>query len=1662
MPSSLNQPQSVLMASVTSPERKGRMSGAKVFNRARVKGLRMMESAFASYAGVVFDHSWRVMILTIVFMSILSLNCIFRQTEHRMNKLYSLANTKSAKAADVVSHMFPVKRMTTIALWWEKEDERSTDAIESIGLQDGDTRDLGNMGAAMRRASDLVGANSSFTTSPTTSVNSLPGGLLSREVFTFLSRLDVAIRSLKLPLALVSSGVVPGSKVIEDWVTNCGRGDDGTDTGGHISLEDVCYRSIDGQCEVISPMDVYQIEEQWGSAFSAPLFPYVTSSRVGTPLAIEAVMGDIKVSSIEDNTDITVAGGAPHGVRILNATALLTSYSLRGGSQVGSQIVGRRMRAVNEVSEASEVRVPSSHHKAPRTSIRQLSKECLVGLNGCGEDDESDEEEDDMSTDDSGEVDEWDEDEDDEVWINSTLTPHTTNARGRLQAKLNLAEPSIGSSDSQFTPEVLSAAFEAAVVGLVNVVSRGMSSPCAFTAVDDRGTDVRTSLLSKETIKGFEEMSDSLGMKGSRRVDMDSEDDVDGGMSEVDVSDSVQRNMRDESGETRRNDKLRRLVPTDARDSNEVTHPTLPIGGRITVQAERSVNDELAQLSTLEKPDLVRLGAATCLVLGYAVYVSLNCVPARLIFCQMWGGLISCCGQRRASVSKQAERPEISSPPLAHPQPTNSMPSPRTGPSPSSSALSQPTPSTEAASLTSTMGLGWALPAVMGVLSALVGYGAGAGLCYLCGVPHVPLAEGTPFVVLGVGVDDMFVIMNAVTLSLASPKLHHPPKEKGSDTGSRNLTSSRTGNHSPHSRPTSLSMHDEALSHARSAVKEALGESGVAITITTMTNILAFGVGLNSGYFSIQVFCLLTAVSLIGGYIACLTIFLAALSITIRRQLLSSAHTYPTHLGHLTDANSAHVDRQPAPRNVLEASIPRHLAASTAPHVVPPLTHTAYITRIRSNPLSTSPKLPQQGSGRRVMRSQSMKEKGSVPQSSDVSYFEEDSQDPERSDQNGRSVIELSPITAQVRPSHKRKLQRNSSFSTQAFNNLVSRAVGRDDKKMPAGRPDDSVVVRVALSGSSVVKVVHHSASTTARLRRKDRCIVNNTSPVDGSPLKSNNLVAHTDDHFTHHATPRESRGLRFVFEQYGVVLEYRLVKLCVLIAFAVFLGFALWGASMVDVGLSIRNVIPVNSYLNDMFDLRESAFSSFGDEVTVVITKNSSTSLVQWDSPYVQTVVMKVDGAMRSAGTHIIFPIATFIHKQGEMIRVEGEGDKATFTSKLLSWLDNTPGGQGASSYFKRQTTLLYSPVDPRLAHLTTSPTTPDTTQVELVAAKGSAWLPFIDDTKASLELLQRMTKAANEAEELGLFTAYASSPLAVLWESDEVILRSALLNMGAALLAIAVVSSLLIPNVTMGVVIVMMILLLDVGLIGYMTFWGLKLNMLTMINLVISIGFSVDYTTHVALCFVRVKEQRRDENIQISNNEAMRETLRIVGPPLVHGAVSTLLAVILLHSAEKYALTVCFKMISMVICFAAAIGLILLPVILSLQLTGGTVEADETDVNQSIEAKGTKKEAIGDDRTTHEGVQADHYDESNYPSINDSINSVMGYQHHDVATRELDPNARDEDVDSAVSSISLEDERHPSPTSQVIGAPSLNINEETDDEASTMSQMPLLVETP
>ncbi|XP_023222752.1 patched domain-containing protein 3-like [Centruroides sculpturatus] len=143
-------------------------------------------------------------------------------------------------------------------------------------------------------------------------------------------------------------------------------------------------------------------------------------------------------------------------------------------------------------------------------------------------------------------------------------------------------------------------------------------------------------------------------------------------------------------------------------------------------------------------------------------------------------------------------------------------------------------------------------------------------------------------------------------------------------------------------------------------------------------------------------------------------------------------------------------------------------------------------------------------------------------------------------------------------------------------------------------------------------------------------------------------------------------------------------------------------------------------------------------------------------------------------------------------------------------------------------------------------------------------------------------------------------------------------------AAVVMMVIFFIFIPNFTCAVCVAVTIVAVEVEAIGYMSLWGVNLDVLSMISLVMCVGFSVNYPAHIAYAFIISNKTSSKENLKAS--------LFAVGMPIFQGSFSTILGIVVLAFVPSYMLQVFLKTIFLIVTFTAIHAMFILPVILSI----------------------------------------------------------------------------------------------------------------------------------
>ncbi|PIO61678.1 patched family protein, partial [Teladorsagia circumcincta] len=153
-------------------------------------------------------------------------------------------------------------------------------------------------------------------------------------------------------------------------------------------------------------------------------------------------------------------------------------------------------------------------------------------------------------------------------------------------------------------------------------------------------------------------------------------------------------------------------------------------------------------------------------------------------------------------------------------------------------------------------------------------------------------------------------------------------------------------------------------------------------------------------------------------------------------------------------------------------------------------------------------------------------------------------------------------------------------------------------------------------------------------------------------------------------------------------------------------------------------------------------------------------------------------------------------------------------------------------------------------------------------------------------------------------IFPEYNVTTFMPLWlftDQYDLVVPNTVQDIVIAVLCMLFIAFLLIPQPFCALWVAFTIGSIDLGVLGYMTLWGVNLDAISMITIIMSVGFSVDYSAHITYGYVISKEP--------DPRDRVRDALGDLGWPVVQGAASTILAVAVLADVPAYMIVTFFK---------------------------------------------------------------------------------------------------------------------------------------------------------
>jgi predicted RND superfamily exporter protein len=392
-------------------------------------------------------------------------------------------------------------------------------------------------------------------------------------------------------------------------------------------------------------------------------------------------------------------------------------------------------------------------------------------------------------------------------------------------------------------------------------------------------------------------------------------------------------------------------------------------------------------------------------------------------------------------------------------------------------------------------------------------------------------------------------------------------------------------------------------------------------------------------------------------------------------------------------------------------------------------------------------------------------------------------------------------------------------------------------------------------------------------------------------------------------------------------------VSLAIVLVFTVVTAGMAYSLTNIDPGFDLRNLVPDQHYASEFLttdlELFGGIMSGKGGQPTNVVVGGDGLSfsdvVVQRQLSEIHNDVLDLDSIDASRGKTDWHADFTAWARLNGKAKANGDGEYVTgddFVPTVRTWLDEkytvAPGMTIQPNKFHEnhivfnsdRTEILFSSV---VVTHTVLETTPE--QIDALLETQDWAVNWTKDTNGTL------------------VKPFVFSPGSYqFYDQYRIIMPELLTNFGMCFVAVVAIASVMLTEWRHVLVLCAVLGVIYIDVLGALPVWGLQLNSISTVNLVMAVGLVVDPIAHVCHAFGR-------QDPTLSGTDRARGALRDVGPPVLLGCTSTFLGVLPIAFATSAVFRAFFQVMAVVSIASCVHGLILLPIVLAWTAGGATV---------------------------------------------------------------------------------------------------------------------------
>ncbi|XP_023211544.1 patched domain-containing protein 3-like [Centruroides sculpturatus] len=389
-----------------------------------------------------------------------------------------------------------------------------------------------------------------------------------------------------------------------------------------------------------------------------------------------------------------------------------------------------------------------------------------------------------------------------------------------------------------------------------------------------------------------------------------------------------------------------------------------------------------------------------------------------------------------------------------------------------------------------------------------------------------------------------------------------------------------------------------------------------------------------------------------------------------------------------------------------------------------------------------------------------------------------------------------------------------------------------------------------------------------------------------------------------------------------GRTLSNKYIKVLVIVLFLIYFAVAVWGCTQIKEGLEFQKLAPYNSYPVKLFDNTNKYFGDYRDRIQVVIN-----TTLDYSDPKVQDQLEELVQKFESN---------RFLSSDTRLTEFWLRYFKRFYTNKRTAVLFQNYNLTNKQEfiYCLRKVFLKFS-----VGRQVKDDLVFNENYTEIIASRFIVQSVNVNGVEEDKQLLIQLRDIASSAP----FPVIVHHFLFAFYDQFLLVTKASFQSIIIAAIVMMIITFVFIPSITSVLSVAASIVSIQVGVMGYMTLWNVNLDTVSMINLIMCIGFSVDFAAHISHAYKHFSKES-------DPNKRMSSALYLVGLPIVQGSFSTILAILVLVTAPAYIFLVFFKVIVLVIAFAALHALFLLPVLFSIF---GQISCKKNHENNGNEVK-------------------------------------------------------------------------------------------------------------